>query len=58
MPRFGGYSRGDQIVTVQLEVPTTLNDQQKALIEQLATSLGQETHPQQKTFFEKLKDLL
>jgi molecular chaperone DnaJ len=58
MPRFGGYSRGDQIMTVQLEVPTKLNDAQKALVEQLAASLGQETHPQQKTFFEKLKDLL
>jgi molecular chaperone DnaJ len=58
MPRFGGFARGDQIVTVQLEIPTTLNDQQKALIEQLAVSFGQETHPQQKTFFEKLKELL
>lgn len=58
MPRFGGYARGDQIVTVSLEVPTKLSEEQKALISQLATSLGTETHPQQKTFFEKLKDLL
>ncbi|MFO0607367.1 MAG: molecular chaperone DnaJ [Polyangiales bacterium] len=57
MPRFGGYGRGDQIVTIQLEVPATLTDEQRALVEQLAQSMGEDTHPQRRTFLEKLKGL-
>lgn len=57
IPRFGGYGRGDQIVTIQLEVPTELTHEQKELIEQLASAMGEETHPQRKTFLEKLKGL-
>ncbi|MEZ4410816.1 MAG: molecular chaperone DnaJ [Polyangiales bacterium] len=57
MPRFGGYGRGDQIVTIQLEVPTELTDAQKTLVEQLAEAMGEETHPQRRTFLEKLKHL-
>ncbi len=58
MPRFGGYSRGDQIVTVQVVVPTALDDAQRALVEQLASSLGQNAAAPQRSLFEKLKDLL
>ncbi|MBL8600597.1 MAG: molecular chaperone DnaJ [Myxococcales bacterium] len=57
MPRYGGMGRGDQIVGIALEVPTQLSDAQRELIEQLAKSLGEDTHPQQKTFLEKLKGL-
>ena len=55
MPRFGGYGRGDQIVTIQLEVPTALTEEQRALVEQLAQSMGEDTHSQRRTFLEKLK---
>jgi molecular chaperone DnaJ len=57
IPRFGGYGRGDQIVTIQLEVPAELSDEARELIEQLARALGEDTHPQRKTFLEKLKGL-
>lgn len=57
MPKFGGYGRGDQIVTVQVEVPTSLTDDQKKLVEQLAESFGGDVHPQQRTFLDKLKGL-
>lgn len=57
MPRFGGYGAGDQIVTIQLEVPTQLTDEQKDLIGRLAASMNEEVHPQRKTFLEKLKSL-
>ena len=30
MPRYGGYGAGDQIVTIQLEVPTELSPEQRA----------------------------
>jgi molecular chaperone DnaJ len=57
MPRFGGYGRGDQLVTVQLEVPTALTAEQQELVERLAQSMNEETHPQRRTFLEKLKGL-
>ncbi len=57
MPRYGGYGRGDQIVTIQLEVPTELSAEQRTLVEQLAASMGEDTHPQRRTFLEKLKGL-
>jgi molecular chaperone DnaJ len=57
MPRFGGYGTGDQIVTIQLEVPEQLSEDQRELVEKLAASMNEELHPQRKTFLEKLKAL-
>ncbi len=39
-PDVRGGDRGDQIVTVRVQVPTKLNSEQRALFEQLATSFG------------------
>ncbi len=57
MPRFGGYGAGDQVVTIQVEVPTELSETQRALVQKLAESMNEEVHPQHKTFMEKLRDL-
>lgn len=57
MPRFNGRSRGDQIVVIQLEIPSDLSAEQKDLVEKLAASMGEETHPQRRTFVDKLKGL-
>lgn len=57
MPRLGGYAAGDQLVTIQLEVPTQLSPEQTALIEKLASSMSESVHPQRKTFLEKLRSL-
>jgi molecular chaperone DnaJ len=57
MPRLGGYGAGDQIVTIQVEVPTQLSETQRALVQKLAESMNEEVHPQRKTFLEKLRDL-
>lgn len=53
--RLGG--RGDQLVEVQVEVPTELNDAQRALVMQLAEELGESVQPQRRTFVEKLRGL-
>lgn len=53
--RVGG--NGDQLVEVQVEVPTDLNDRQKELLMDLAKELNESVQPQQRTFMEKLKDL-
>jgi molecular chaperone DnaJ len=53
--RRGG--RGDQLVEVQVEVPTRLSERQQQLIEELAKELGESVQPQRQTFLEKLKGL-
>ena len=49
--------RGDQLVEIALEVPTSLSSRAKQLIEDLGRELGEDVQPQQKTFVEKLKSL-
>ena len=39
-PSVGGGDRGDQIVTVRVQIPTKLNAEQRALFEQLGASFG------------------
>lgn len=49
--------RGDQLVEIQVEIPTNLTERQKTLVEELARELGEAVQPQQRTFLDKLKDL-
>ena len=55
IPQLGGSGRGDQIVTIQLEVPDKLTERQRELLEQFAAETGEEVHPQRRTFLDKLK---
>ena len=57
IPSLDGYQRGDQHVRVTVEVPEKLTRKQRELLEQFAASAGEETHPQQKSFFGKVKEL-
>jgi molecular chaperone DnaJ len=57
IPRRVMGGRGDQLVEVNVEVPTKLTASQKELIAQLARDLGENVQPQQATFMEKLKSL-
>lgn len=54
---YGGVGKGDQLVTVLVEVPEKISKKQRKLIEELATELGTETHPQRASFLGKLKAL-
>ena len=47
--------RGDQLVTVVVEIPTRLNREQKELLRQFEESLGET--PKRKKFFDTIKDL-
>jgi molecular chaperone DnaJ len=49
--------RGDQLVEVTVEIPTSLNEEQRALIQKLGESLGETVQPQQATFMDKLRAL-
>ncbi|MFQ3565773.1 MAG: molecular chaperone DnaJ [Aggregatilineales bacterium] len=50
--------RGDQLVYIQVEIPTKLTDEQRRLFEQLAATLGSEVNPQRngKGFFDRVMD--
>ena len=55
MPTLRGGRQGDQLVRVQVEVPKSLTDEQKELLEQFATISGDATEPTSKSFFDKAK---
>lgn len=57
IPRRTGMGRGDQLVEVTVEVPTSLTAKQKEMLEAFARELGEDVQPQRLTFLEKLKDL-
>ncbi len=61
IPRFGGGGRGDQLVTLQVEVPRKLTRRQRELLEQLAAELdGEPTRsgqPERRRFLDRLKEL-
>lgn len=50
--------RGDQLVYVQVAVPTSLTPEQRDLFEKLAATLGKDVHPQQngRGFFDRVMD--
>jgi len=39
LPRYGGYGRGDELVRINVKVPTKINDAQKALLKELDREL-------------------
>ncbi len=56
IPRLGSHQRGDQIISVYVDVPKKLTPRQKELLEEFA-SISDETHEDAKGFKSKLKDL-
>jgi molecular chaperone DnaJ len=58
VPHVRGGGRGDQLVVIDVEVPTRLSTDQRKLMEQLAQSLGSEVRPQERSFFDRLKEVL
>ncbi|ADO75288.1 molecular chaperone DnaJ [Stigmatella aurantiaca] len=57
IPHLHSQQRGDQHVRVILETPTELSSRQRELLEKFAEESGEETHPQSKSFFAKVKEL-
>jgi molecular chaperone DnaJ len=58
IPHVRGNGRGDQLVVVNVEIPSRLSVEQRELFEQLAKSLGTEVRPQERGFFDKIKEVL
>jgi molecular chaperone DnaJ len=58
IPHLRRQGRGDQLVVVQVAIPTNLTGEQRRLLQELAKTLGKEVIPQsEKGFIDKLKDL-
>ncbi len=49
--------RGDQLVKVRVEVPRHLSPRQKELLKEFGEISHEETHPENKGFFEKVREL-
>jgi len=59
VPRLNRGGRGDEIIMVNVAVPTNLNAEQKRLLGELGKTLGGNVVPQgEKNLFERLKDAL
>ncbi|MDI6801010.1 MAG: molecular chaperone DnaJ [Thermodesulfovibrionales bacterium] len=57
MPKLGGYQRGDQIVSVYIDVPKKLTPRQRELLEEFANISGDAVDDSSKGLKNKLKDL-
>lgn len=58
VPHLRGSGRGDEHVIVGVEIPTHLTLDQRKLFEQLAKTLGSEVRPQERSFLDKLKEVI
>lgn len=58
VPHLRSNGRGDQLVIVNVEIPTRLTNEQRRLFEQLAKSLGSDVRPQERSFLDWLKETL
>lgn len=56
--RLNRTDRGDQFVTVNVEVPKNLNKAQKDLLSKFEASLGENNYNKRKSFFDKVKKIL
>lgn len=58
VPFLRATGRGDQLIILNVTVPTRLTPEQRELFEQLGKSLGREVIPQERSFIDKLRDAL
>jgi molecular chaperone DnaJ len=58
IPHLNRNGHGDQLVVVSVDIPRSLDSQQRELLERLAETLGTEVKVQERSFLDSLKDLL
>jgi molecular chaperone DnaJ len=56
-PILRSNNRGDQLVIVNVEIPSRLTEDQRQHLEALAASMGTEVRPQEKSFLDSLKEV-
>jgi molecular chaperone DnaJ len=58
VPVLGGRGRGDQFVTVSVEIPKNLSEKQKEILRQFGESVNDQNYTRRRSFFDKIKDAL
>ncbi len=58
VPILNKSGRGSLLVTVNVQIPTSLSEEQKKLLETLGKTMGTDIKIQERSFFDKLKDML
>jgi molecular chaperone DnaJ len=58
VPHLRSTGRGDQVVMIEVNIPTKLNGEQRRLFEELANTLGSEIRTEEKSFLDRLKEVL
>ena len=58
VPYLRGNARGDQVTTVEVQIPKTINEKQRAALVDFVKAGGGSINPQEKGFFERLKEKL
>jgi molecular chaperone DnaJ len=58
VPNVGGYRFGDQLVKVQVEIPTNISREQKSHLKTFMNSINQKNHPKAQSFLKKVKNCL
>jgi len=57
-PYVHSSNTGDLLVIISVEIPKRVSKEQRELFEKLAETLDSEVHPQEKSFMDKLKEVL
>ncbi len=58
VPHLRSSGRGDQVVMIEVNIPTKMNAEQRRIFEELATTLGSEIRTEEKSFLDRLKEVL
>lgn len=58
IPHLRGSGRGDMMVVVNIQIPTRLSKEQRQLFDELAETLESEVLPQERSFLDRLKEVL
>ena len=57
VPYIRGKGRGDEYVTIEVEIPKNLTSKQKSLLREFEADCEGKNYKKQRTFREKMKDL-
>lgn len=57
IPKINSTQRGDQYVTIKVEIPKGLNEKQKDLLRHFDENVDASKYKQSKTFFEKMREI-
>lgn len=58
VPHLHRNGRGDLLVIITVEIPRSLTHEQRALFEKLATTMGTEAIPQERSFIDTIREML